>query len=133
LRSDITNIAIHQLKGHAIMALFDSKLEQTFEYAAEPATVAQACQEAIKSIGLKIKNISKETGLITARTPVFGFGGDKFLTLKISKSEKGTTVSCSVSAAAGIFSSSAAQKLLAKFSEALSQNRSLLGASTSGW
>jgi hypothetical protein len=116
------------------MALFDSKLEQSFEYAAEPAIVAQACQDAINSIGLNIKHVSRETGLITARTPVFAFGGDKFLTLKISKSEKGTTVSCSISAAAGIFSSaSAAQKLLAKFSKALSQNKSLSRASRSGW
>ena len=115
------------------MALFDSKLEQSFEYAAEPAIVAQACQEAINSIGLNVKNISRETGIITARTPVFGFGGDKFMTLKVSKSEKGTTVSCSIAAASGIFSASAAQKLLAKFSEALSQNKSLTNASTSGW
>jgi len=75
------------------MALFDSKLEQSFEYAAEPAVVAQACQDAIELIGLIIKNASRETGLITARTPLFGFGGDKFMVLKISKSEKGATVS----------------------------------------
>jgi hypothetical protein len=119
--------------GETIMALFDSKLEQSFEYAAEPAIVARACQDAIKLIGLNVKNISRETGIITARTPLFGFGGDKFITLKISKSEKGTTVSCSISAASGIFSASAAQKLLAKFSEALSQNKTLANASTSGW
>jgi hypothetical protein len=115
------------------MAIFDSKLEQSVEFSAEPAVVAQACQGAIKMIGLNIKSISKETGIISARTPVFGFGGDKFLTLKIAKSEKGTKVECSVSASAGVFSSSAAQKLLTDFFARLSTQESLKGSSTAGW
>lgn len=115
------------------MAIFDSKLEQSVEFAAEPAVVAKACQEAIKIIGLNVKSVSKETGIISARTPVFGFGGDKFLTLKITKSEKGTRVDCSGSAAAGVFSSSAVQKLLTNFFTTLSSLESLKGSSTAGW
>jgi hypothetical protein len=115
------------------MAIFDSKLEQSIEFAAAPAIVAQECQTVIKSIGLNVKSVSKETGIISARTPVFGFGGDKFLTLKIAKSDKGTKVDCSVSASAGVFSSSAAQKLLTDFFAKLSKRESLRGSSTAGW
>jgi len=115
------------------MALFDSKLEQSVEFSVAPSVVAEACQDAIKKIGLNVKSISKETGIISARTPVFGFGGDKFLTLKIAKSEKGTKVDCSVSANAGVFSASAAQKLLTGFFSTLSSQETLKNASTAGW
>ena len=115
------------------MAIFDSKLEQSVEFTAEPVVVAQACQDAILSIGLKIKEVSRQTGIISARTPVFGLGGDKFLTLKVAKSDKGTKVDCTASAMAGVFSTSAVQKLLADFIQTLSKHSTLKDSSTAGW
>ncbi|HMD14552.1 MAG TPA: hypothetical protein VKI62_08005, partial [Bacteroidota bacterium] len=115
------------------MAFLESKLEQSFEFALEPAVVAEACLEVIKSLNLTIKNVSRETGIITARgTERIGWG-ERFLTLKISKTERGTSVSSVITGSAGIYSTGVAQRFLANFSEALSKNPTLGKASMSGW
>ncbi len=115
------------------MAILDSSAQAEMDYSVPPAELAKACQEAIVSIGLKISAVSRESGIIRARTPVFGFTSDKSLTLTIAGSEAGSRLHVEVSARQGIFGTGEGQKFLAKFLSALAAHPSIAGRSIAGW
>lgn len=115
------------------MSILESQSEQTLEFKIDPAMLAQACQETIESMGLTIKEVSRESGIITAKKPMLTFDAPVNLMLKIIKTGNGACVQIKVSAHDSILVPGEAQKFLAKFIGSLSTHPSLKGSSIAGW
>ena len=101
------------------MGLSQSKAEYSSEYSIKGSIVADACREIIQSMGLKLSEFSPQTGMISAKAPMFSMNANRELILQISKSGEGT--------------SGRAQKLITEFFSELSSHPALAGKSKSGW
>lgn len=115
------------------MALFESRMEQSMDFGSEPAVVAEACQQAIASIRMKVKEISREAGTITATNEAFSFEPERRLLIGISKVGDVTRVNVSAIKQKGLLATAGADKLLSEFFTALAENPILKGKSTAGW
>jgi hypothetical protein len=115
------------------MGLSQSKAEYSSEYSIKGSIVADACREIIQSMGLKLSEFSPQTGMISAKAPMFSMNANRELILQISKSGEGTMVHGSASAAEGLATSGRAQKLITEFFSELSSHPALAGKSKSGW
>lgn len=115
------------------MGVTTSKADQSLEFRVEASRLAEACQQVIARVGLKVKSISKETGLISAASGMFSLEGGRTLTLKISKTENGSKVDISASASEGLATWGRAQKLLTDFVNGLAGHPHIKGMSVGGW
>ena len=115
------------------MALIESRAEQSMDFKTEPAIVAEACQAAIISLGLEVKEVSRSSGTITGKSPTFTLGPEKRLFIKVSKVENATRVNVSAIKQKGLLVTSGADEFLAEFLATLSNNPTLKGKSATGW
>jgi len=116
------------------MGFSNSKAEYSAEYSISPSVVAGACQTVIKAIGLDIKKISRETGMISAKSSMLSFGNaGKTLILQISKTEDGASVRATATAAEGLLTTGGAQKLITEFFSKLGAHPDLINGSKGGW
>jgi len=109
----------------------ESSANTTIEYQTEPATVAQVVQDVLAQIG-KIKNISRETGVITGKINV-GWLDNADAVIRIAKKGEGTELSIQTTNGEALFTSGGAQRAIAAFTQAVGQDKRLAGKSTGGW
>jgi hypothetical protein len=64
----------------------ESVATETLLYAVDSGMLAEVCQDDLKSVG-KVKNVSRETGVISGRV---GFLGSTMIVLRISKKDNST-------------------------------------------
>ena len=109
----------------------ESSANTVIEYQTEPATVAQVVQDVLAQIG-KVKDVSRETGVITGRINV-GFLKNADAVIRISQKAQGTELSIQTSCGEALLTSGGAQNAIAAFTQAMGQDKRLAGKSTGGW
>ena len=111
------------------MVFRESRCHEVVQFDAEPATVAKACIEVLKSLG-KVSVVSRETGTIAGKlTRPRGVT----ITIRVSRSGNTTEVSVNTERKEGLATSGGAQQGLAVFFEELGKHPELAGSSTAGW
>jgi len=109
-----------------------SQTQETIEFKAEPAIVAQACQDALKKIG-QLTSVVRETGTIMGKVPPTFSAGEALLNVRVAKNGDVTTVTIAAQAKEGLITSGGAQRGLALFLKELGSDSRLKGSSTAGW
>ena len=83
------------------MASLRSESEESAEFSCEATAVAVACQEIIPSLNMKIQSVSRETGIISAKSVMFS--EERTLIIKISHQDAKTKVTAKATAWEGLF------------------------------
>ncbi len=111
----------------------ESNAKETVEYNVEPVVIAEACLDELNRIG-KIKNISRESGLIAGTVTLIPFPLIIQPTILLRITKRGTTTELSIQTnrVEGFFTGSGAQQAVTKFIEVLGQDNRL-GMSSGGW
>ena len=109
----------------------ESSANTVIEFQTEPATVAQVVQDVLTQIG-KVKNVSRETGVITGKIKV-GFLDNADAVIRISKKGDGTEVGIQTTKGEALLTSGGAQRAIAEFTKAMAQDKRLAGKSAGGW
>ncbi len=109
-----------------------SQAQETVEFNAEPALVAQACQDALKKIGT-LTSVVRETGTIMGKVPPTFSAGEALLNIKVAKKGMVTEVTIAAQAKEGLITSGGAQRGLGLFLKELGSDVRLKNASTAGW
>lgn len=109
----------------------ESSAQTTIEYQTDPATIAQVVQDVLAQIG-KIKNVSRETGVITGKINV-GWLENADAVIRIAKKGESTELSIQTTKGEALFTSGGAQRAIAAFTQAMGQDKRLTGKSTGGW
>jgi len=114
------------------MVFRESRCHEVVQFDAEPATVAKACIEVLKSLG-KVSVVSRETGTIAGKltrrpNPL---ANPVTITIRVSRSGNTTEMSVNTERKEGLATSGGAQQGLAVFLEELGKHPELAGSS--GW
>ena len=116
------------------MGLSQSKAEHAAEFTVEATVLADVAQDVVRQLGLEVKKVSRETGMISARAPSFSFHGNREIILTISKIGNGASrISAVATAAEGLMTSGRAQHLITQFFGALAAHEAMTGKSAAGW
>ena len=108
-----------------------STAEETRQYSAEPAVVADVCQDTLKRVG-KVVQVSQESGTIRGKVKL-GFMNYGEVVLRITRAEGGTSLHIHASRDEGLVTSGGAEKTMAKFVEVLGRDTRLAGKSGAAW
>jgi hypothetical protein len=114
------------------MSIRQGAANTTLEFEAEPAIVAQACQDVLGRVG-RVKVVSRETGTISGKVDAGLMAGAADINLRIAKKANLTELSIHTSRAEGLLTSGGAEKAMAAFTEALGKDERLAGKATGGW
>ena len=118
------------------MFMRECKATSKFEFENEPALVAQVCQDILNAIG-SVKEVSKETGVITGRIGgILCLGSPCAIMLHIKKRDNITVLEAEATKAiGGVWAglSDVAQKELVKFNQAIGADKRLKPSSSMGW
>jgi hypothetical protein len=109
-----------------------SQAQESIEFNAEPAVVAEVCQDALKKIG-QLTSVVRETGTIMGKVPPSFTAGGALLNIKVAKKGALTEVTIGAQAKEGLMTSGGAQRGLGMFLKELGADPRLKGASTAGW
>ena len=109
-----------------------SQAQETVEFNADAAVVAEACQDALKKIG-ELTNVVRETGTIMGKVPPTFTAGQALLNIKVARKGTVTEVTIAAQAKEGLITSGGAQRGLGMFLKELAADPRLKGASTAGW
>lgn len=112
------------------MPLTESRSQQRLSFDDEPETVAEVCQRILAELG-RVDSVSRETGVIAGRIKVNWATNWVFVTLTISRNDRGTQLAVETQRKEGLLTEGGAQKGLAMFVEHL--GKLLRTGSNSGW
>jgi hypothetical protein len=110
----------------------ESVAKQVLVYTVDPQTLAEVCQNVLKKTG-KVKQVSRETGVISGGIRPSTWSGLATIILNLSKKGESTELSIQTNYGEGIITSNGAQKAMMKFIGALGKDERLHGKSAGGW
>lgn len=110
----------------------ESEAKETFLYKVEPQILATVCQEILGKVGT-IKQVSKETGMISGKIKPALLSDAATIVLRISRNDDSTELNIQTNRGEALLTNSGAQKAMMKFTTALGNDERLKGKSVSGW